>query len=250
MNDTLLRTHDVTKKFGLLTAIDDVTLSVPADGITSIIGPNGAGKTTLFNLFTGKYEPTSGSIEFRGERIDGRPPHEIVREGIVRSYQITNFFSDLSTLENVRLATQMHHTGFGVSDFLRHHETLDEPIAAARQVLDRVRLADVADRQASDLSYGQRRRLEVGIALAAAPDLLLMDEPTAGMGPEETNETVDLIEDIAADTTLVLIEHDMNIVMNISDHIAVMNEGTLLSKGSPKEIRNDERVQQAYLGGE
>lgn len=250
MDDVLLRTHDVTKKFGLLTAIDDVTLSVPAGKITSIIGPNGAGKTTLFNLFTGKFEPTSGRIEFRGERIDGQDPHEIVRKGIVRSFQITNFFDDLSTLENVRLATQMRRTGFGISDFLRHHESLDEPLTTARQVLERVQLADVADQRASDLSYGQRRHLEIGIALAAAPDLLLMDEPTAGMGPEETNETVDLIEDIATDTTLVLIEHDMNIVMNISDHIAVMNEGTLLSKGSPEEIRNDERVQRAYLGGE
>lgn len=250
MDDILLRTYDVTKKFGLLTAIDDVTLSVPAGGITSIIGPNGAGKTTLFNLFTGKYEPTSGRIEFRDERIDGRAPHEIVRKGIVRSFQITNFFDDLSTLENVRLATQMQHTGFGVSDFLRHHGTLDKPLATARRVLERVQLTDVANRRASDLSYGQRRRLEVGIALAADPDLLLMDEPTAGMGPEETSETVDLIEDIATDTTLVLIEHDMNIVMNISDHIAVMNEGALLSKGSPEEIRNDERVQRAYLGGE
>ncbi len=250
MGETALRTDGVTKRFGQLTAIDDVSLSIPAGGITSIIGPNGAGKTTLFDLFTGRYAPTAGHIEFRDERIDGREPHEIVRRGVVRSFQITNFFDELTTLENVRLATQARHTGFGVSDFVRHHNALDAALETAREVLERVRLADAADRRAADLSYGQRRHLEIGIALASDPALLLMDEPTAGMSPEETSETVELIEDIAADATLAIIEHDMEIVMGISDHIAVMNEGELLSWGSPEEIRTDERVQRAYLGGE
>ncbi|MDF9748501.1 ABC transporter ATP-binding protein [Natrinema sp. S1CR25-10] len=248
-DDVALRTDALTKQFGPLTAIDDVSLEIHADGITSIIGPNGAGKTTLFNLLTGKYDPTDGQIRFRGERIDGKPPHEIVRDGIVRSFQITNFFDELTTIENVRLASQARYTGFKPTDFLRHHDSLEEPIADAERVLERVQLADVAQTPAANLSYGQRRHLEIAIALASDPDLLLMDEPTAGMSPEETRETVGLIEDIAADVTLVLIEHDMDIVMDISDRIAVLNEGTLLSVGGPAEIRTDERVQQAYLRG-
>jgi branched-chain amino acid transport system ATP-binding protein len=249
-DEPLLQVQGVTKKFGQLTAINDVSLSIPADQITSIIGPNGAGKTTLFNLFTGKHEPTEGRIEFRNERIDGLSPHEIVGRGIVRSFQITNFFADLTARENVRLATQARYTGFGASDFLRHYTTLDDALEDAEDVLERVHLLDVADRQASNLSYGQRRHLEIGIALAAGPDLLLMDEPTAGMSPEETADTVELIQEIATDTSLILIEHDMDIVMDISEHIAVMNEGELIARGDPEEIRTDDRVQRAYLGGE
>jgi len=249
VSDALLRTDQVTKKFGPLTAVDDVSLSVPAGDITSIIGPNGAGKTTLFNLFTGKHAPTDGRIEFRDERIDGEEPHDIVGRGIVRSFQITNFFDDLTALENVRLATQARYSGFGVSDLLRHYNSLDHAMDDAEAVLERIGLGHVADRTAANLSYGQRRHLEIGIALAAAPDLLLMDEPTAGMSPEETIETVELIEQIAEDITIVLIEHDMEIVMDISDQIAVMNGGELLAWGPPSQIREDERVQKAYLGG-
>ncbi|GAA0511413.1 branched-chain amino acid transport system ATP-binding protein [Halorubrum aquaticum] len=250
MSDPLLRTDSVTKRFGKLTAVSDVSLSIPEGGISSIIGPNGAGKTTLFNLFTGKHAPTEGSIEFRGEEIGGLSPHEIVSRGIVRSYQITNFFSELSALENVRLATQADRTGFGPDDFLRHHASLSDAADEAEAVLDRVGLLDVADQTAANLAYGQRRHLEIGIALATDPDLLLMDEPTAGMGPEQTNATVSLIEDIAEDATVVLIEHDMDIVMNISERIAVMNKGELIARGTPAEISENEAVQRAYLGGE
>lgn len=245
-----LATENLTKKFGTLTAVNDVSLRIPAGQITSIIGPNGAGKTTLFNLFTGKYEPTSGSIKFRDERIDGEESHTLVERGLVRSFQITNFFADLTALENVRLAAQAQHTGFGPRDLLKHHSDLTEVTENARRVLERVHLSDVADKKASNLSYGQRRHLEIGISLAADPDLFLMDEPTAGMSPEETRETVSLIEEIASDITLVLIEHDMHIVMGISDNIAVMNEGEVLAWGTPEEIRNNERVQKAYLGSE
>ncbi|MDG5817660.1 ABC transporter ATP-binding protein [Natronococcus sp. A-GB7] len=248
-NDAILRTEGVTKKFGTLTAIDDVSIEIPAGEITSIIGPNGAGKTTLFNLLTGKHEPTEGRIEFRNESIGGLAPHAIVDRGIVRSFQITNFFADLSALENVRIATQAHYTGFSPGDFTRHHASLEEPIEDAREVLERVHLTDVAHQSAANLSYGQRRHLEIGIALAADPELLLMDEPTAGMSPEETHEVVDLIEAIAEDVTLVLIEHNTDIVMELSDQIAVLNEGELLSWGNPEEIKADERVQEAYLGG-
>ncbi|NKE36275.1 ABC transporter ATP-binding protein [Natronococcus sp. JC468] len=247
--DPILRTEGVTKKFGTLTAIDDVSIEIPADEITSIIGPNGAGKTTLFNLFTGKHEPTGGRIEFRGESIGGLAPHEIVDRGVVRSFQITNFFGELTALENVRIATQAHYSGFGPDDFARHHASLEEPIADAYEILERVHLEDAARTTAANLSYGQRRHLEIGIALAARPELLLMDEPTAGMSPEETHEVVDLVKAIADDVTLVLIEHDTDIVMELSDQIAVLNEGELLSWGAPAEIQADERVQRAYLGG-
>ncbi|ADJ16491.1 ABC transporter ATP-binding protein [Halalkalicoccus jeotgali] len=246
----ILSTDGLTKRFGTLTAVDDVSLEIPTGRITSIIGPNGAGKTTLFNLFTGKYEPTAGRIDFRGNRIDGEKPHYLVKQGLVRSFQITNFFGDLTARENIRLATQAPHTGFGPRDFLTHHRNLDAATESAERILERVDLSHVADETASNLSYGQRRHLEIAISLAADPDLFLMDEPTAGMSPEETGEIVDLIEEIAADITLVLIEHDMHIVMDISDHIAVMNEGTVLAHGTPDQIRNDERVQRAYLGSE
>ncbi|WP_247004190.1 ABC transporter ATP-binding protein [Halosolutus gelatinilyticus] len=248
-SDVILRTEGLTKMFGPLTAIDSVSLDVLADGITSIIGPNGAGKTTLFNVFSGKYTPTDGRIEFRGEPIGGHPPHEIVRRGIVRSFQITNFFSELTALENVRLAAQARYSGFGASDFLAHHASFEGPIADAERILEQVDLDDVAREPASSLSYGQRRHLEIAIAIASDPKLLLLDEPTAGMSPEETRETVELIEDIATDTTIVIIEHDMDIVMGISDRIAVLNEGSLLAQGTPTEIQRDERVQRAYLRG-
>ncbi|WP_339106203.1 ABC transporter ATP-binding protein [Haloterrigena salinisoli] len=248
-NDVILRTEDLTKKFGPLTAIDSISLDILTDGITSIIGPNGAGKTTLFNTLTGKHAPTEGRIEFRGESIGGKPPHEIAGHGIVRSFQITNFFSELTAIENVRLAAQARYSGFGPSDFLSHHTALEEPIADAKRILERVHLDDVVYEPASSLSYGQRRHLEIAIALASEPELLLMDEPTAGMSPEETREVVELIEDIATDMTIVIIEHDMDIVMGISDRIAVLNEGSLLTQGTPAEIQRDERVQRAYLGG-
>ncbi|WP_281195649.1 ABC transporter ATP-binding protein [Halorubrum sp. F4] len=250
MSEPLLRTDSVTKRFGKLTAVSDVSLSIPEGGISSIIGPNGAGKTTLFNLFTGKHAPTEGSIEFRGDPIDGLEPHEVVARGIVRSFQITNFFAELSALENVRLATQADRTGFAPDDFLAHHASLSEATDEAEAVLERIGLLDVADRTAANLAYGERRHLEIGIALATDPDLLLMDEPTAGMGPEQTDATVSLIENIAEDATVVLIEHDMEIVMNVSERIAVMNSGELIARGTPEEISRNEAVQRAYLGGE
>lgn len=249
MSDPVLRTKDLTKEFQALTAVDSVSLSIQPREITAVIGPNGAGKTTLFNLLTGKLQPTGGEIWFNGERIDGRPAHEIVRRGIARSYQITNFFPELTVHENVRLAAQRTHTGFAASDLFAHYSTLAEPDQAASEALDAVDLTEVADQEAATLSHGQRRHLEVGIALASDPDLLLLDEPTAGMSPEETSQMADLIEAIAEDVTLVLVEHDMDVVMGVSDRIAVMNRGHLLTVDTPAAVRQNKAVQQAYFTG-
>ncbi|WP_435348605.1 ABC transporter ATP-binding protein [Haloarchaeobius sp. HRN-SO-5] len=244
-----LETEGLTKQFGELTAVEDVSLSVAEGDVTAIIGPNGAGKTTLFNLLSGNYTPTTGKIRFRGERIDGDPPHDIYHAGIARSFQITNFFPELTAFENVRLATQSEETGFKPRDFLSHHSSLEGPRAEARAVLERLDLADIADEPAETLSHGQQRHLEIAIALGSDPDLLLMDEPTSGMSPDETRETMDLIEDIAEETSLLVIEHDMDVVMSVSDKIAVMNQGTLLTMDTPEAVQEDEQVQDVYLRG-
>ncbi len=249
MADTLLVTDELTKEFSALVAVDRVSLEIEADSITAVIGPNGAGKTTLFNLLTGKLTPTRGSITFRGERIDGLPPHEIVRRGIARSYQITNFFAELTVLENVRLAAQRRHSGLRPGDFLSHYSGQEAALEDAEAALGSVDLLEVSDRPAGNLSHGQRRHLEVGMALALDPQLLLLDEPTAGMSPEETNDMKDLIESIAQDITLILVEHDMDVVMDVSDKVAVMNQGSLIAYDEPAVVRQDDEVQRAYLSG-
>jgi branched-chain amino acid transport system ATP-binding protein len=249
MADILLTTDNLTKEFSALIAVDRVSLEVETNSVSAIIGPNGAGKTTLFNLLTGKLAPTRGTITFRGERIDGLPPHEIVRRGIARSYQITNFFADLTVLENVRLAAQRRHSRLTPRDFLGHYSTKEEALDDAQAALESVDLLEVRDRPAGNLSHGQRRHLEVGIALALDPDLLLLDEPTAGMSPEETHEMKSLLQTIAQDITLVLVEHDMDVVMDVSDKVAVMNRGSLIAYDKPSVVREDEEVQRAYLSG-
>lgn len=247
-DEPLLVTDNLTKRFGLITAVDDLSLTIPEDEITSIIGPNGAGKTTIFNLLTGKHEPDEGTIRFRGERIDGLPPREFVKRGIARSYQITNFFPELSVRENVRLGAYARQAGFKPSDFFAHFQDVWTPLDETDEILERIGLTDVATKEATTLSHGQQRYLEIGIALAADPDLLLLDEPTAGMSPGETQKTIELIRELAQDITIVLIEHNIDMVIDISDRIAVMNKGSLLTVGPPEEVRDDERVQEAYLG--
>lgn len=249
MADAQLETEDLTKEFSALVAVDRVSIGIKAGTITAVIGPNGAGKTTFFNLLTGKLKPTKGSIRFRGERIDGLPPHEIVRRGVARSYQITNFFPGLTVLENVRLAAQRVDSGLDPSAFLSHYSRGETAIDDARQALTAVDLLDVADQPAGNLSHGQRRHLEVGIALALDPDLLLLDEPTAGMSPEETRGMKGLIESIAADITLVIVEHDMDVVMDVSDLVAVMSQGSVIAYDEPSAVREDDEVQRAYLSG-
>jgi branched-chain amino acid transport system ATP-binding protein len=249
MTDPYLAVEGLTRTFDAIVAVDDVTLDFPEDTITAIIGPNGAGKTTMFNLLTGVLAPTSGEIRFRGDRIDQLGPEDVAKRGIVRSYQVTNIFPRLSVHENVRLAAQSRDSGFGPGDFLTHYSELESAAEEATAVLERVELTSVADDAASTLSHGQQRHLDIAIALATNPKVLLLDEPTAGMSVEETRETTALIEEIANDITVVIIEHDMEVVMDLSDRVAVMNGGQLITIGSPDSVSEDERVQKAYLTG-
>ncbi|ODR81046.1 ABC transporter ATP-binding protein [Haladaptatus sp. W1] len=245
----LLETTDLTRQFGNLVATDDVNLAVETGEFRSVIGPNGAGKTTLFNLISGALFPTSGTITFAGEDVSRLPPHERVRQGIGRSFQITTVFSGLSVRENVRLAAQ---SGQRFSPRQRlFHPTDDFPAVEERveEVLSQIGLTERADERASALAYGDRRRLEIGLVLATDPRVVLLDEPTAGMSVEETRATMELIDDVLADRTVLLIEHDIDLVMNVSDRITVLNRGRELATGTPAQVAANDEVQAAYLGG-
>jgi len=243
----ILSTEGLTKRFDGLTAVDGVDLRVPEGQITSVIGPNGAGKTTLFNMLTGALDPTEGTIEFDGTDITGRSPEAIAREGVGRSFQITNVFEGLSVLDNVRVAVQAEARGGW--NFYEHIESKDDYREQALSILDRVGLADQAGRPAEVLSHGDKRALEIGIVLAIEPDLLLLDEPAAGMSQVELDEMLDLVDELAREYTIVLVEHNMDIVMNISDKVTVLHNGQLIADGPPADIRENEEVQRAYLGG-
>jgi branched-chain amino acid transport system ATP-binding protein len=247
----LLETRNLVKEFGGLVATDDVNLTVNENERLSIIGPNGAGKSTLINLITRRLDPTGGDILFKGESIVGKKPHEVVQLGVSKSFQTASIFPDLTVRENAEIAALAAEHGSFRFNFLTHRNRLTEVHELAEETLDSVGLLGQAETTAQDLPYGDKRRLEIGIALAAEPDLLLMDEPTAGMSPEETHATVDLIERVKEELglTFVLVEHDMEIVFSISDRIVVLNRGRVIAEGTPDEIRGDPEVQEAYLGG-
>ncbi|GAB6878165.1 ABC transporter ATP-binding protein [Halorubrum gandharaense] len=243
----MLETRNLTKKFGELTAVSDVNLSIDREGIHSIIGPNGAGKSTLFHLLTGYLEPTTGDVRFQGENIEGLPPRKVVKRGISRSFQISDLFDGLTVTENLQIATQALDDGrnspWRNANSLPSTERADE-------LLRELDLASVADNRADALSHGERRKLEVGLAIAVEPDLMLLDEPTAGMGKEGSVQMVETIQRIATerDIKLIMIEHDIEIVMDISDRITVLNQGAVLTEGVPSDIRSNEAVQEAYIG--
>jgi branched-chain amino acid transport system ATP-binding protein len=247
----LLETENLTKKFAGLTAVDQVDLTVEDGETRAIIGPNGAGKSTLINLVTGMLEPTAGEARFRDEVVTGLDPHEVVQRGVSKSFQTASIFPEMTVLENVEVASLAAQKGSFSFDFLRHRSTLREVTDGAREMLEAVELLDVADESAENLPYGDKRRLEIAIALAVEPDLLFMDEPTAGMSPEETDSTVDLIERLQEEfgLTIVLVEHDMEIIFRVSDRIAVLNRGQIIADGPPDEVKGDPDVQEAYLGG-
>ncbi len=244
-NGVLLRTESVTRTFGSLVAVDRVSMVVRATELRSIIGPNGAGKTTLFRLISGEVAPTAGRIWFRGRDVTGLSQHAIARLGIAKSYQITNVFPHLTVLENVRVAAQGHASAF---DFWSRADRLTDARDRAHALLETIGLAAKALRPAAHLSHGEKRHLELAIALASDPTLLLLDEPTAGMSPEETDATMALIRELAAGRTVVLVEHKMKLVMKISDRITVLHQGQVLADGTPEEIRANALVQRTYLG--
>ena len=251
-SDAVLATETLTKRFGELTAVDGVDLRVERGEFRSVIGPNGAGKTTLFDLITGAQRPTSGSVRFDGEDVTTLAPHERVRRGLGRSFQITTVFSGLTVRENVRLAAQSVHDASisRVDRFLRPKGSFEAIAADTTATLERVELADRAEERAGALAYGDRRRLEIGLVLATDPAVVLLDEPTAGMSAEETAATMQLIDEVLADRTLVLIEHDVDLVLEVSDRITVLDRGRVLTTGSPEAVADDGDVQRAYLGGD
>jgi branched-chain amino acid transport system ATP-binding protein len=240
----LLEVRRLTKAFGGLMAVLDVDFTMPRGEVRAIIGPNGAGKTTFFNMIAGQLTPTRGRILFKGRDITALPVHERSRLGVGRSYQITNVFPDLSTLENVRVAAQSRLVHYA---FWRDAEELGESSQRAEGVLRAIGLWPKRDIVAANLSHGEQRHLEIGIVLATEPELLLLDEPTAGMSPEERSRTAQMVRAIAATTTVILVEHDMDVVMEISDRITVFHYGKILAEGSPGEIRANADVQRVYL---
>jgi branched-chain amino acid transport system ATP-binding protein len=241
---TVLRTEGLTIRFGGLTALNNVNLAVRRDEIRAIIGPNGAGKSTLFNCLTGVLRPTSGRILFNGENIAGFPPDVISQKGIARSYQITNILPNATTLENVRIAAQSRRHGWNM---LRHHRDFPDILAKTEMVLSSVGLLAKADELAANLSHGEQRNLEIGIALATEPQLLLLDEPTAGMSAAETHDTMQLVRRIAKDLTILIVEHDMQVVMGLAHRITVLNYGAVLAEGTPEEIQQNPKVLEVYL---
>jgi branched-chain amino acid transport system ATP-binding protein len=248
---SLLETEELTKQFGGLTAVDHVSFEVDRGETRAVIGPNGAGKSTLINCITGMLEPTNGRVVFDEQDITGMEPHVAVQTGISKSFQTASIFPNMTVKENVELAALAAEHGSFQLNFMRKRETLDEVHRISERMLDAVELLGRREETAGSLPYGDKRRLEIAIALASEPEMLFMDEPTAGMSPEETNSTVDLIEDLQDDLglTILIVEHDMEIIFRIADRILVLNRGRVIADGTPDEVRGDEDVQEAYLGG-
>ena len=243
----IIKTKNLTKRFSGLVAVNNVDLMIEENRLTSIIGPNGAGKTTLYNLLIGLLKPDSGEIYFKGKDITGYPPHIIVKEGIARSFQILNIFNELSLFENIRIAVQAEK-GHGL-EMLSSLNALREVNQRSFEIIKAIGLEGKENVTAKNLSYGDRRILEIGIALASNPKLLLLDEPTSGLASRETGKMADFIQNLSKDLTVVVIEHDMNVVLSISDHIVVLHQGRIIAEGKPDQIRQNDEVQEAYLGG-
>ncbi len=244
----VLETRALSRRFGGLAAVSGVNLTVARGEVRSIIGPNGAGKTTLFNLITGALPPTAGRVIFQACDVTGLRPADLFRLGIVRSFQVSHVFPRLSVWQNVELMVY-GRVRSSSSPFGRARTTAAEARARVARALGRLGIAEQAREPAGTLSHGDRRLLEIAMAIAAEPVLLLLDEPTAGMSPEETRATATLLRGLAPEITLVIVEHDMSVVMSISDRISVLHRGELLAEGPPAEIRRSRAVQEVYLGG-
>ena len=245
MSVPILEVRDLSVRFGGLRAVDHVSFGVARNKITTVIGPNGAGKSTLFNLISGAIGPKTGSVLMDGVNLTGRPPHRLQEAGLARSFQITSLFFELSVAENLRLAAQV----------LEPWSMALRPVAASKaaqvrvdEVLERFGLADKRAHPVNKLSHGEQRRLEVAVALACKPKVLLLDEPTQGMSHSDTEDTALLIKSLTADVSILLIEHDIGLVMSLSDHVVVMHQGKKLAEGTPAAMRGNPEVQSAYFG--
>lgn len=254
MNE-ILQAENVSEVFGGLKAVSDFNLRLERGELVGLIGPNGAGKTTVFNMLTGVYQPTSGNISFEGESIVGLKPYQVTQRGIARTFQNIRLFSELTVLENVKIAFH-YHVKYGLLEsvlrigrYFQEEEAIEEE---SRKLLKIFHLEDKADEVAKNLPYGAQRRLEIARALAAKPKLLLLDEPAAGMNPQETKELMDMIRWIRQEfgLTILLIEHDMSLVMGICERIYVLEYGEIIAQGTPDEIKKNPEVIRAYLGGE
>ena len=245
MSAALLSVENIGRRFGGFVALEGVTAAFEPNKVTAIIGPNGAGKSTFFNVLSGVLPPSSGSIRFKGKDLTGTPQHRFAHLGISRSYQITNIFPELSVQENVRVAAQAFRSRY---DIWTNRAALTGLADKADAALAAVGLTPRRDETAKFLAHGQQRALEIAIALVAEPELLLLDEPTAGMGPEETKDMVGLLEKLAADRTILLVEHKMKMILGLSDRILVLHHGKLIADGSPQHIQTDPEVRRVYLG--
>jgi branched-chain amino acid transport system ATP-binding protein len=243
----ILKTENLTKSFGALTAVNGVSLAIEAGSLHSIIGPNGAGKTTLFNLLTGTFPPTSGRIIFNQKEITGTPANRVAHLGLARSYQRTTVFPAFSLFDNVWVAGFSTSKRSGLA--WRNANDYPEVSERSRQALSDVGLLSKANQLAREISHGEQRQLELAIALAANPRVLLLDEPAAGLSPDETRKMVALVRTLKGRYTIVLIEHKMDIIMSVSDRISVMHFGSLIAEGTPAEIQQNAEVRRAYLGG-
>ena len=245
----ILEVKNLARSFGKFQALSGVSMAIETGRLCALIGPNGAGKTTFYNVVSGRYRPTSGKVLFEGRDISGWPSHRLVGMGLLRSSQITNIFPALTVLENVLVPLVVHHRrGFScLESMAKRRDLADE----AEQILERVGLAGSSRKTVSTLPYGDKRLIEIAIVLARRPRLVLLDEPTAGMNPEETDRMIGLIKELAkdSDTTFFITEHDMKVVFAVAERIFVLNQGSLLAGGTPEEIRANPEVKRAYLGG-
>ena len=251
----LLDVKNLTKHFGGLTAVGDVTLELNEGELVVLIGPNGAGKTTLFNLLTGVYEPSEGTVTLDGHLLNGKAPYKIASLGLGRTFQNIRLFKDLTVLDNVLIAFGNHHKPHTFASFFRLPAFYKNEEDLKNKALDLLKIFDLdkeAETLAKNLAYGQQRRLEIVRALATEPKILFLDEPAAGMNPQETAELTELIRRIKNEfnITIMLIEHDMSLVMEVTERIYVLEYGRLIAHGTPDEIKSNERVIEAYLGGE